>query len=99
MLRDGIPVAMSDSDVDNLEHLSWTLERNGHYTLEVYRFAEGGIASEPFALAAQVIGVRSFALPGEPSGVERDSIGQLPSGFCVATRKSSPRWISGRRAV
>ena len=50
-------------------------------------------------LAVQVIGVRSFALPGEPSGVDRESIGQLPSAFCVATRKSIPRLISGRSAV
>src|SRR5437763_3679276 len=50
-------------------------------------------------LAAQVIGVNSFELPGEPSGVEREIIGQLPSGFCVATRKSIPRLISGRLAV
>src|SRR6476660_1000331 len=50
-------------------------------------------------LAVQVIGVKSFELPGEPLGVERESIGQLPSGFCVATRKSIPRWISGRWAV
>ena len=50
-------------------------------------------------LAAQVIGVKSFALPGEPSGVERETIGQLPSGACVATRKSIPRRISGRSAV
>jgi len=46
-------------------------------------------------LAAQVIGVRSFALPGEPLGVDREIIGQLPSGDCVATRKSMPRLISG----
>ena len=50
-------------------------------------------------LAAQVIGVSSFELPGEPSGVDREIIGQLPSGFCVATRKSIPRWSSGRSAV
>ena len=50
-------------------------------------------------LAAQVIGVNSFELPGEPSGVDREIIGQLPSGFCVATRKSIPRLISGRSAV
>ena len=31
-------------------------------------------------LAAQMIGVNSFALPGEPSGVDREIIGQLPSG-------------------
>jgi hypothetical protein len=30
--------------------------------------------------AAHVIGVNSFALPGFPSGVERDVIGQLPAG-------------------
>src|ERR1700730_12018613 len=46
-----------------------------------------------------MIGVNSFELPGEPSGVDRESIGQLPSGFCVATRKSIPRLISGRSAV
>src|SRR5947209_3518485 len=56
-------------------------------------------ASVAQELAAQVIGDSSFALPGEPSGVERESIGQLPSGFCVATRKSMPRWIAGRSAV
>src|SRR3954468_19240329 len=50
-------------------------------------------------LAAQVIGVKSFALPGDPLGVDREIIGQLPSGFCVATRKSIPRLIGGRSAV
>jgi hypothetical protein len=50
-------------------------------------------------LAAQVIGVKSVAPPGESSGVDREVIGQLPSGFCVATRKSIPRRISGRSAV
>jgi hypothetical protein len=50
-------------------------------------------------LAVQVIGVRSFALPGEPSGVDREIIGRLPSGFCVATRKSNPRLISDRSAL
>ena len=50
-------------------------------------------------LAAQVIGVNSFALPGEPSGVDREIIGQLPSGNCVATRKLMARLISGRSAV
>ncbi len=50
-------------------------------------------------LAAQVIGVNSFELPGEPLGVDREIIGQLPSGIWVATRKSIPRLISGRSAV
>jgi hypothetical protein len=50
-------------------------------------------------LAAQVIGVSSFELPGRPSGVDREIIGQLPSGFCAATRKSMPRRMSGRSAA
>src|ERR1700681_1854116 len=45
-------------------------------------------------LAAQVIGVNSFELPGDPSGVDREIIGQLPSGDCVAIRKSIPRLMS-----
>src|SRR5436190_19988183 len=57
--------------------------------------ARASVAQE---LAAQVIGVNSFELPGEPSGVDREIIGQLPSGACVATRKSIPRLISGRSA-
>ncbi len=60
------------------------------------RLARPSVAQE---LAAQVIGVNSFELPGLPSGVDREIIGQLPSGFCVATRKSIPRLISGRSAV
>src|SRR5260370_5635979 len=60
------------------------------------RLARPSVAQE---LAAQVIGVNSFELPGEPSGVDREIIGQLPSGVCVATRKSIPRLISGRSAV
>ena len=58
--------------------------------------ARASVAQE---LAAQVIGVSSFALPGDPSGDDREIIGQLPSGFCVATRKSMARLISGRSAV
>lgn len=34
------------------------------------------VAQEP---AAQLIGESSFELPGEPSGVERETIGQVPS--------------------
>src|SRR5207247_8489217 len=58
--------------------------------------ARASVAQE---LAVQTIGVNSFELPGEPSGVDREIIGQLPSGVCVATRKSIPRMISGRSAV
>jgi hypothetical protein len=55
LLKDGKPVVASDSSVDNLEHLSWTLEGSGNYTLQVYRFNEGGLDSEKFALAARVL--------------------------------------------
>ena len=50
-------------------------------------------------LAVQMIGVNNVELPGLPSGVDLESIGQLPSGVCVATKKSIPRLISGRSAV
>jgi hypothetical protein len=35
------------------------------------------VAQEP---AAVLIGVKSVALPGSPLGVDREDIGQLPSG-------------------
>jgi hypothetical protein len=53
-----------------------------------YRGASRARPSTAQELAAQVIGVSSVALPGLPSGVARDVIGQFPSGVCVATRKS-----------
>src|SRR5208337_4382013 len=67
----------------------------------LYLFFGASLARPSVAqeVAAQVIGVNSFELPGEPSGVDRESIGQLPSGFCVAARKSIPRLISGCSAV
>ncbi|MEZ0266667.1 MAG: S8 family serine peptidase, partial [Phycisphaerae bacterium] len=55
LLRDGVPVAQSDSDVDNLEHLSWILQADGNYSLEVYRFDGSGTESEAFAVAARVV--------------------------------------------
>lgn len=76
LLRDGVPIAASDSPVDNLEHLSWTLEKTANYSLQIYRFDGGGLAKEDFALAARVLkgdvgaGVmRSVSVPvgAEPS--------------------------------
>src|SRR5688572_26825179 len=55
LLRNGVPVAGSDSDVDNAEHLAWSISRGGEYSLQVYRFDGTGIATEPFALAARVL--------------------------------------------
>jgi hypothetical protein len=52
---DGRNIAMSDSDVDNLEQLSYKLTRSGNYTLEVFRYDEGGIKNETFALATRVL--------------------------------------------
>jgi len=40
--------------------------------------AKPSVAQAP---AAHVIGVNNFALPGFPSGVDREVIDQLPSGF------------------
>jgi hypothetical protein len=45
-------------------------------------------------VAAHVMGVSSFA--GFPPGFARGTIGQLPSGFWVATRNSIPRLMAGR---
>jgi hypothetical protein len=56
LLRNGVPVAGSDSDADNVEHLSWSITRGGEYTLEVYRFDGTGIPIESYALAARVVG-------------------------------------------
>jgi hypothetical protein len=52
---DGRNIAMSDSNYDNLEQLSYKLTRSGNYTLEVFRYEEGGIKNETFALAARVL--------------------------------------------
>ena len=42
---------------------------------------------------------QQFRAAGPAVGGRAQIIGQLPSAFCVATRKSIPRLISGRRAV
>lgn len=55
LLRDGVPIAGSDSSVDNVEHLSWTLEKTANYSLEVYRFADSGLKNEAYAVAARVL--------------------------------------------
>ncbi|HEY7119898.1 MAG TPA: S8 family serine peptidase [Tepidisphaeraceae bacterium] len=69
LLRDGVPIAASDSNVDNLEHLSWTLEKTAKYSLEVYRFEGGGLKTEDFALAARVL--RGDAAAAQAAGVMR----------------------------
>ena len=70
LLKDGDVIGASDSSVDNLEHLSWRLTQAGNYSLQVYRFDEGGLVSEKFALAARVVqnGAGSLA-PGGIAGV------------------------------
>src|SRR5688500_2878369 len=55
LLRNGIPIAGSHSDVDNVEHLAWSITRGGEYSLEVFRFEGSGLASEQYALAARVL--------------------------------------------
>jgi subtilisin family serine protease len=94
ILRNGVPIAGSDSDVDNLEHISWTLEKTANYTLEIYRFADGGLPIENYALAAQVVQdsassvlrsvdtTRGPALPSE--GELKSFDAPEPSGAAVA---------------
>ena len=55
LMKDGRSIAASDSNYDNLEQLSYKLTASGNYTLEVFRYAEGGIRNETFALAARVL--------------------------------------------
>ncbi|HEY7120607.1 MAG TPA: S8 family serine peptidase, partial [Tepidisphaeraceae bacterium] len=55
LAKDGRNFLASDSDVDNLEELSYTVKSSGNYTLEVYRYSDGGMKNETFALAAQVL--------------------------------------------
>jgi hypothetical protein len=81
LARDGRNIAASDSDVDNVEQLSYRVSRTGNYTLEVFRYAEGGVRNETFALAARVLnnapvlqqlGVsRSLAMSDDGGGVSR----------------------------
>lgn len=61
LLRDGVPIAGSDSD-ENIEHITWTLEKTANYSLEIYRFVEGGAPSESYALAAQVLKPSEYAV-------------------------------------
>lgn len=70
LLRDGVPIAGSDSSVDNLEHLSWTLEKTGNYTLDIYRFAGSGLPTENYALAARVLKGNAPAIL-QSLGIER----------------------------
>ncbi len=55
LLRNGKPVLTSDSNVDNLEHLSFKITQAGNYTLKAYRYADGGLASESFSIATRVL--------------------------------------------
>jgi hypothetical protein len=85
LLRDGVPVAASDSSVDNLEHLSWKLTDAGNYTLEVYRFIDGGLKEEEFAVAARAFQAETMSSAKEPSlvrGLSYEADGML-RGFEV----------------
>lgn len=55
LVKDGRSIAASDSNYDNLEQMSYKLSASGNYTLEVFRYEEGGIKNETFALAARVL--------------------------------------------
>jgi subtilisin family serine protease len=55
LVRNGKAVAASDTDGDTLEHLSFIIGSGGRYQLQAYRYTDGGIKSEPFAIAARVL--------------------------------------------
>jgi subtilisin family serine protease len=55
LLKDGKPVAMSDSNFDNVEHLSFRITADGNYSVQAFRFLEGGMKREPFGFAARVL--------------------------------------------
>jgi hypothetical protein len=78
LLRDGVPIGGSDSSVDNLEHLSWTLEATANYTLRIYRFEGSGLTTEQFALAAQVMKGASAA------AVQRELLASSDRGAAYA---------------
>jgi hypothetical protein len=69
--------------VDNLEHLSWTLEKSASYSLQVYRFEEGGLASENFALAARV-------LKGQAAGVMQSLSVEAADSYALAMAAPVP---------
>jgi hypothetical protein len=68
LLKDGKPVITSDSDVDNVEHISWKLSSSGTYSLAAYRTGTSGLSSEQYALAARVLSSPPLIqnLPGAP---------------------------------
>jgi hypothetical protein len=77
----GRNIVASDSNVDNLEQLSYRLTRSGHYTLEVFRYGDGGTKRETFAVAARVLSnpptlrgldvSPNLLADGSPGGVSR----------------------------
>jgi hypothetical protein len=80
LVRNGKAVAASDTDNDNLEHLSFVIGSGGHYQLQAYRYTDGGIKSEPFAIAARVLnnppilkalGAEAQAISASSGGVMR----------------------------
>jgi hypothetical protein len=55
LLKNGSPVAVSDSPYDNFEHLSIRVRRSGRFSLELFRSTGGGIKNEIFGFAARVL--------------------------------------------
>jgi hypothetical protein len=97
LVRDGVVIAGSDSDVDNLEHLSWTLEKSATYSLEVYRFEEGGLATENFALAARVLNASAAAAT---AGVSRSLSFEAGDALAMAMAAPVPEpGVGGMMAV
>jgi hypothetical protein len=70
LLKDGKPVATSDSNVDNVEHLSFRITAGGNYAVQAFRFVEGGLKREPFGFAARVLNNAPIMKHLDVAGVE-----------------------------
>ncbi|MEM8677926.1 MAG: hypothetical protein AAGF97_01100, partial [Planctomycetota bacterium] len=66
LLRDGVVIAESVSDVDNVEHIKWTTQVSGQYTIRVQAAEIVGGPQESFAVAW-----RTSELPGD---FDQDSV-------------------------
>lgn len=70
LLRDGVPLIVSASAVDNVEHLFWRLVEPGQYTLRVQRqFVDGAAPGDEYAVAWRTL--ITPPVPGDTNGDDR----------------------------
>jgi hypothetical protein len=74
MYRNSQLEVTSDSNVDNVEHISWTLTGKGDYTLQTTRFAGSGLTVEPYAIVARVLAATDAPTTSRKHHVARPSL-------------------------